>query len=60
MVKKSKENPESELHPDARERFERAVDAAVKSGPKHRQALPPKPKERPPSKGRVHKGRTRA
>ena len=27
-----------EIHPDAWERFERAVDAAVKSGPKHRPA----------------------
>jgi hypothetical protein len=28
----------SELRPDGWERFERAVDAAVKSGPKHRTA----------------------
>jgi hypothetical protein len=38
-------------------RFERAVDAAVKSGPMHKTA--PKPKKRPASKGRVHKGKTR-
>jgi hypothetical protein len=38
--------------------FERAVDAAVKSGPKHR--VMPKAKGRPASKGRVHKGKTRA
>ena len=38
-------------------RFERAVDAAVKSGPKHKPA--PAPKERPASKGRVHKGKIR-
>ncbi len=38
-------------------RFERAVDAAVKSGPKHK--ITPKAKERPASKGRVHKGKTR-
>ena len=31
-----------------------------RDGPKHRQAPPAKPKERPTSKGRVHKGRTRA
>lgn len=49
-----------ELRPDGWARVERAVDAAVKSGPKHRQAPPAKPKERPTSKGRVHKGRTRA
>jgi len=38
-------------------RFERAVDAAVKSGPKHKSAQ--KPKERPATKGRVHKGKAR-
>jgi hypothetical protein len=47
-----------EILPDAWERFERAVDAAVKSGPKHR--VTPKAKERPASKGRVHKGKMRA
>jgi hypothetical protein len=51
---------ESELYPNARKRFEHAVDVVIKSGPKHRQAPPAKPKERPTSKGRVHKGRTRA
>ena len=45
--------------PGAWERFERAVDVVLKSGPKHRQAQSVKQKERPPSKGRVHKGRTR-
>jgi hypothetical protein len=29
---------EVELHPDAWKRFERAVDAAIKSGPQHRVA----------------------
>jgi hypothetical protein len=54
------QNPsEVELRPDGWERFENAVDAAVKSGPKHR-APTPKPKERPASKGRVHKGKSRA
>lgn len=46
---------------DVWSRFERAVDAAIKSGPKHK--IAPKPvskKERPASKGRVHKGKTRA
>jgi hypothetical protein len=28
--------PDAEVRPDAWRRFERAVDAAVKSGPKHR------------------------
>ena len=41
-------------------RFERAVDAAVKSGPKHKTAAPAgvDKKARPASKGRVHKGKT--
>jgi hypothetical protein len=46
--------------PTLGERFEHGVDVVIKSGPKHRQAPPAKPKERPTSKGRVHKGRTRA
>lgn len=50
--------PEIELRPDGWERFGKAVDAAVKSGPKHRP--PPKPKERPASKGRVRKGKSRS
>jgi hypothetical protein len=41
-------------------RFERAVDAAVKSGPKHRQAPRDARKEGPPSKGRVQKGKAKA
>ncbi len=49
-----------EIVPDAWERFEQAVDVVIKSGPKHRQGPIVKPnKERPPSKGRVHKGRSR-
>jgi len=53
-----KEGAEIELRPDGWERFVRAVHAAAKSGPKHKPA--PKPKERPASKGRVHKGKTKA
>ena len=49
-----------EIVPDSWERFERAVDAAVKSGPKHRQRPKIDRKERPASKGRVHKGKSRA
>jgi hypothetical protein len=33
---KKRTQTEIELYPDAWARFERAVDAAVKSGPKHR------------------------
>jgi hypothetical protein len=47
-----------ELRPDGWERFRQAVHAAAKSGPKHK--VTPKAKERPASKGRVHKGKTRA
>jgi len=51
--------PEVELEPHdvARHGFERVVDIAVKSGPMHKAAV--KPKDRPPSKRRVHKGKTR-
>jgi len=36
MVEVPKKEKTVELRPDASTRFERAVDAAVKSGPKHR------------------------
>lgn len=39
---------ENELHPDAWQRFERAVDAAVKSGPKHRKLSQKETVIRPP------------
>jgi hypothetical protein len=48
-----------ELHPDAWERFERAVDTVIKSGPMHRQRPKDDRKERPASKGRVHKWKSR-
>jgi hypothetical protein len=42
-----------ELQPDGWQQFERAVDAAVKSGPKHRSALKrPKPQRKPTKKPR--------
>jgi hypothetical protein len=34
----------AEQRPDAWQRFERAIDAAIKGGPKHRPAKPPKAK----------------
>ena len=43
---KQKEAEEIETDPGAWERFEHAVDAAVKGGPKHR--TPPKPKKARP------------
>jgi hypothetical protein len=50
---------ESDYERQAWSRFERAVDAAIKGGPKHRPA-PVNKKARPTSKGRVHKGKTRS
>jgi len=57
---KSQKLPNIELADDAWERFERAVDVVIKSGPKHRLSALAKPKEGPASKGRVHKGKPRA
>jgi hypothetical protein len=39
------------------ERFQRALRKALNTPPKHRSAPIPKVKERPASKGRVHKGK---
>jgi hypothetical protein len=55
MAKAPKKGGEVELRPDGWERFEKAVDAAVKVGPKHKPA-----KMRPASKGRVRKGKARS
>jgi hypothetical protein len=49
-----------EVFPDAWERFERAVHVMAKAGPQHRQRPHDERKERPASKGRVHKGKSRA
>jgi hypothetical protein len=49
-----------EVFPDAWERFERAVDTVIKSKPMHRQRPTVDRKERPASKGRVHKGKSRS
>ena len=45
--------------PGMEERFQRALRKALNTPPKHRTARTPKTKERPASKGRVHKGKTR-
>ena len=45
--------------PGMEERFQRALRKALNTPPKHRAAPASKPKERPASKGRVHKGKTR-
>jgi hypothetical protein len=43
-----------DLFPNAWQRFERAVDAAIKSGPKHKTAAKPKGNKAPP---KVHEAR---
>jgi hypothetical protein len=45
--------------PGMAERFQRALRKALNTPPKHRSAPTPKTKERPASKGRVHKGKTK-
>jgi hypothetical protein len=45
--------------PGMEERFQRALRKALNTPPKHRITPTPKTKERPASKGRVHKGKTR-
>jgi hypothetical protein len=61
---KAKPDPQAEeieFYPDARERFGEFVKQLAKAGPQHRVMKPaPKAKERPASKGRVHKGKTRS
>jgi hypothetical protein len=48
-----------EDEPGMAERFQSALRKALNTPPKHRTAPMPKTKERPASKGRVHKGKTR-
>jgi len=45
--------------PGMAERFQRALRKALNTPPKHRTSPTPKAKERPTSKERVHKGKTR-
>jgi hypothetical protein len=45
--------------PGMAERFQRALRKALNTPPKHRSAPTPKVKERPASKGRVHKGKSK-
>ena len=55
---KPTEPAEIQDEPGMEERFQRALRKALSTPPKHRAAPPPKAKERPASKGRVHKGKT--
>ena len=58
--KPSAEPVEIQDEPGMEERFQRALPKALNTPPKHRTARMPKPKERPASKGRVHKGKARS
>jgi hypothetical protein len=49
-----------DLHPGAWERFRQAVHVMAKAGPQHRIGGAAVKKKRPASKGRVHKGKSRA
>ena len=60
MADKNPKEKEIEVHPDAWERFERAVDVVMKSPPKHQSAAQRKPKERPATKGRMHRAKSRS
>jgi hypothetical protein len=53
----STEPIEIQDEPGMEERFQRALRKALNTPPKHRTARAPKTKERPASKGRVHKGK---
>ena len=57
--KPSAESGEIQDEPGMEERFQRALRKALNTPPKHRSAPTQKTKERPASKGRVHKGKTR-
>lgn len=56
-MENEKRSPAPASGADAWLRFESAVDAAVKSGPKHKTSVDKK--ARPASKGRVHKGKSK-
>jgi hypothetical protein len=59
-MKKPQELPDKITdEPGMEERFQRGLQRALSTPPQHRQTPTQKPKERPASKGRVHKGKTR-
>jgi len=49
-----------EDEPGMAERFQRGLRNLINTPPQPRKPISPKAKERPASKGRVHKGRTRS
>jgi hypothetical protein len=58
MKKRSPHLPEIVDEPGMAERFQRGLQRALNTPPQHRTKATAKPKERPASKGRVHKGKT--
>jgi hypothetical protein len=50
--------PEIADEPGMAERFQRGLQRALNTPPQHRTKPTTKPKERPASKGRVHKGKS--
>jgi hypothetical protein len=59
MRRKKFPQPEIVDEPGMENRFQRALRNLLNTPPKHRPARTSKAKERPASKGRVHKGKTR-
>jgi hypothetical protein len=60
MAMRTKKTPRPEIIDGLgmAERFQHALRKALNTQPKHRISPTPKTKERPASKGRVHKGKT--
>jgi hypothetical protein len=50
MPNAPKKEAEIEFRPDGWERFEKAIDAAVKGGPKHKPEPKPAPKKEKPGR----------
>jgi hypothetical protein len=61
MKKPAATPPEIEIvdEPGMAERFQRGLQRALNTPPTHRTNPTPKPKDRPASKGRMHKGKAR-
>jgi hypothetical protein len=57
---KRSDNLEITDEPGMAERFQRGLQRALNTPPQHRTKPTGKPKERPASKGRVHKGKTKS
>jgi hypothetical protein len=58
--KSESELPQIADEPGWQDRFQRGLQRALNTPPQHRTKAAPKTKERPASKGRVHKGKTRS